>query len=276
MGNAYDDAYAAATNAFSEGQRQSQAFHDAQVQRQQEAAQRTAGNAFRQNDWQGGANAYFAAGMNDQGLAALNQQRAAQTRDADLRAQHAQVTLKASEGIRQYMQTHAGVAPTAAFDAVAPMLGDLGTPEEIAQFRQAFAADPQGTLDRADAFAQHELKTVPGKGGSYSVVNEHGTRVGGYDAPGEVNMSPGQHHFVENPQTHQWTDVASVAGKPPTGYRYNDQGGLEIDPAYVTGQGKLADVRAGAVANHRRPLVGRGGHAAGAGVTSGYQNPGVR
>lgn len=153
----YWDAYNSAYNA---GQKRNEDFQNAFNQ----GVQQKAGNALAGGDYTGAQNALYRSGQIEQGHQVgqyQQQQRDVQQAQQDReRKQHAEVILKATDAIRRYAQMKPDASPTEAFDAVAPLLGQITDPQALAHIRQQFAQDPQSVLAMAENAAREELKVL--------------------------------------------------------------------------------------------------------------------
>lgn len=74
------------------------------------------------------------------------------------------------------------------------------------------------------------------------------------------------------PDSGDYKTLENIPERLPPGYRYDDEGNVQLDPAYLAGQGALANTRAAATARHRAPRAS-GGSGGGRPAASGGTPP---
>jgi hypothetical protein len=176
------------------------------------AAGKQAGQQFAAGDYQGAAKTQAQAGNVD---AAKNIQ--------DYGVQHFQAQQaylqRAVPVFTQIYQQGGPQAVLNAFDHVAPDLKTLGIPDDkIAQYRQAFATDPQGTLQGLGALAQHKFEYHQ-SGDDTIITNELGQVVGTYQGTKFITAQPGANVYQTGGQGLQTAPNSGLqaAPSPPAG-----------------------------------------------------------
>lgn len=163
----------------------------------QSAAARQAGQQFSQGDYNGAAQTQAQAGNIDSAL-----------KIQDTGIQHFQTQQaylqRAVPVFQQILQQHGPQAVLQAYDHIAPDLQTIGVPaDRIAEYRNALATDPQGTLQSLAATAQHQFQ-YHAAGDTVFVTNEYGQLVGQYNGT----------RFVAVPQGGQ---LVQTSGDQPAG-----------------------------------------------------------
>ena len=82
-----------------------------------------------------------------------------------------------------------------------------------------------------------------------------------------INRGGGGYDLLDT-NTGKVTSGPAPTMKAPAGYRYGPDGGLEVDPGYVAGQGQISDARAASTARHRAPPRPRASSGGGGGPTA--------
>lgn len=141
-------------------------------------ANRRAGRALQQGNYQQAAGALFGNGDIQGGLGVQNlqaQQQAAQkAQETEQLARQVAFTRQATTTLRRAMNE--GADPVAAFDSFAPAFSQLGIdPQTQATYRQALMANPTGFLDtveQATAQQERQLEIVNLGGGNATVIDQ--------------------------------------------------------------------------------------------------------
>ena len=203
---------------------QSKAFNYAN-QISQLAAAKQAGQQFAAGDYQSAAKTQADAGNID---AAKNIQ--------DYGVQHFQMQQQyLQRALPVFTQIYQKAGPQAllsAFDHVTPDLQSLGVaPDKIQQYRQAFASDPQGTLQTLGALAQHQFQYHQ-SGDDTIITNELGQVVGTYQGTKFIAAEPGKNIYQTGGQGVQMTPNSGL--QPPGA----DQAPAPAAPAAAPGGGQ--------------------------------------
>jgi len=139
---------------------------------QQDRALMRAGNALASGNTAGATNALYGAGMLTEGRQVQRQQMddaaAARKLTEDQEAEVLKTTADMAKNLGNVREPQAVVANFDRF--YAPRLAQLGeSAEEIAQVRQALAADPRNTLAALGAAVEQRIKTFNTSGGVIAV-----------------------------------------------------------------------------------------------------------
>jgi len=164
----------------------------------QNAAGKQAGQQFAAGDYQGAAKTQAEAGNTD---------TAQNIQDYGVKHFQAQQSYL-QRAVPVFTQIYQKAGPQAllqAYDHVTPDLQSLGVaPDKIQQYRQAFASDPQGTLQTLGALAQHQFQYHQ-SGDDTIITNELGQVVGTYQGTKFIAAEPGKNIYQTGGQGVQMT-----------------------------------------------------------------------
>lgn len=185
-------------------------------------ANRRAGRALQQGNYQQAAGALFGNGDLSGGMAIqdrqLQQQQAARTEAAARAAKEAELTLRVTSALREVQARNGDVI--AAFDAMTPQLTQFGIAPELQTQIRSFIASDESAIDQLERLAGQkaaEWEFRDGGGGDVAAVRQ--TSTGGiesrlaYNAPDRPIVTPSG--ILLPPQQTGANDMVGAPPQPP-------------------------------------------------------------